>query len=543
MAASSSSTKSSPSDKPLDTAARTEKSDETSNMPDESSNTTSPVKTAPEDDNNQQQTSASPAAAAAAAAFVLPTYESVEGSKRYLVAKTLLSEGDFEAAMMTIEEGLEEIKEQLLADGSMSEDAVGVHPAMGPFHYLYGTTLLYSVEESTDDLQQQQTVNVPGGEEGGPNGQGGGSGGYDNDYEEPPADDTQIAFENLDIARVILEKYLESLQSSCKSDKSGDSNINTHEVKSVDGLRLDLAQIRLREGDLNRLSGQHESALADYQECLHLRMAVVESKDSDLLGPYDRKLADVHYNLGLTYAMIVAEASTVGGDDDAAASAAAPAAAAAPADSSPPKLDAQQLDNYRRCSSFHYLECGRIMCGRLAMLAQHSVDEFFQKVKAALPSFKTTGEDEEDNRKDTKGIAPALARLQLQILRQHAAELPVHSADAPEMESLKDVLQEIQETIDEAEASEAGVQQVAHMRAAIAAAAAAVGAEQDEASSSSNPFGAPAATTFTNPFGSQAATAATVAAQPIMAVRKKKKRPPTESIDEKDGKQPKSSNE
>jgi hypothetical protein len=119
MAASSSDTKNSPSEKPLgkseNDAAKTE------------------------DDAIPPTTEAAPAvattvatAATAATTSTLPTYESVQASQHYTVAKTLLNNGDFEDALQTIEEGLELTRAILLSEGGLAEDeGLAVHPALG----------------------------------------------------------------------------------------------------------------------------------------------------------------------------------------------------------------------------------------------------------------------------------------------------------------------------------------------------------------------------------------------------------------------------
>lgn len=487
MAAPSSSTKSSPSEKPLDGAARPSKTeaDEAHTAPTvESSSPVAAAAAAPREDETE--------------AVGLPTYESIQASQRHKVAKTLLDNGDFEDALVTIEEGLVEIKEQLLA-ANMSPEQVEFHPALGPYHYLYGTTLLYSVEESSADDGLQP---VPQQEEG-----------------EDPTEDTQIAHENLDIARVVVERYLESLESGKKSDES------TAQTKSVDALRLDLAQIRLREGDLHRLNGKYDEALQDYQACLDLRKASKE------LGPYDRKLADVHYNLGLVYSLKVAEASTTSSDPSAtAAVAGAPTAAAASSDPETPPLSPQELDEARCKAAYHHLQCGRVLGGQLANYSGLDAKEFLRQVDAAMPSQKTTGEEGESHLD-----SPARCRLHLRTLREHVGNLPLDGLEH-EMTSILEVLEELQETMDEAESAEAGVQQVASMKAAISAAAAASNAETTQGETSDGADAAPAA------FGSQAASAVTATAQPVMAVRKKK-RPPPSAADDKTTKQPKPSSE
>ena len=56
-----------------------------------------------------------------------------------------------------------------------------------------------------------------------------------------------------------------------------------------------MAQVYLREGDLQRTNGRNEHAIQDYLSCLRFRLK------SLMMDKYDRKIADVHYNLGLVY--------------------------------------------------------------------------------------------------------------------------------------------------------------------------------------------------------------------------------------------------
>jgi hypothetical protein len=69
--------------------------------------------------------------AATVTALLMPTYESVQASQHYSVAKTLLNNGDFEDALQTIEEGLELTRAILLSEGGLPEEALAVHPALG----------------------------------------------------------------------------------------------------------------------------------------------------------------------------------------------------------------------------------------------------------------------------------------------------------------------------------------------------------------------------------------------------------------------------
>jgi len=405
-----------------------------------------------------------------------PSYDDSEKSDCYVLAKTFLNAGDFEQALSTIEEGIEGTRAILTAAG-VKEDDITLHASLAPFHYMYGTTLLYSIEESTDS---QAMTTTGGGDDdgGGEDGADGGEG--DEDQDQEPAEDMQISWENLEMARTILERLLV-----------------TH--GSTDKIQLDLAQVLLREGDLQRLNGRYDCAIQDYGSCLKLR------EGNQALGPYDRKIADVHYNLGLNYMMRVADAK------GAAASQEDPetAAAAAPADTSE-----TALAEMRSKSFYHYLACSKTLCGQLAFLANENPAAFLQKAEADIPKFKSTGEDDDDDAMDH----PKIVGLKLQALRKHVAMLTPPEEHQDLFLDLNELLQEIQETIDEAENSEKGVQQVSEMKAEISAAVAAqpgVGEEEGAGDGATTAIG----------FGSAAATASTATAQPIMAIKKKNKRP------------------
>jgi tetratricopeptide (TPR) repeat protein len=383
-----------------------------------------------------------------------PSYDDSEQSGNYVLAKNFLNDGDFEQALTTIEEGIEGTKFILAGNDNLDTE---FHESLAPFHYLYGTTLLYSIEESNDT-----NMTTSG---------GGGGGEADPDDEnadaEEAADDMQIAWENLEAARTILENMMTS--------------------NDADKLKLDLAQVLLREGDLQRLNGRYETAINDYQSCLVLR------EGNPLLGPYDRKIADVHYNLGLNYMMLVADAK-----------------GATEETTEAPKSE-KTLAELRSKSFHHYLACSKTLCGQIAFLCNVDSDEFLKKAEQDIPNFKSTGED------DDAMDHPKIVSMKLQAFRKHVLALQAPSEHLDIVSTLSELLDEIQETIDESENSEKGVQQVSEMKAEISAAVAAEpGDSEDE--------GAAGATTTVG-FGSAAAAASTVTANPVMAVRKKNKRP------------------
>lgn len=84
------------------------------------------------------------------------SYVHTRSSDLYETAKSLLNEDAFESALSLIETGL-----STLASLGIDE----LHPALGPLYYLYGTTLLYSVEESqVDDDHVMMMMNGDGGD-------------------------------------------------------------------------------------------------------------------------------------------------------------------------------------------------------------------------------------------------------------------------------------------------------------------------------------------------------------------------------------------
>ena len=75
------------------------------------------------------------------------TYQNTQTSNVVCTAKELLKDGHFDEALDTISQEMSRITSLIGNDeqGSM-------HECMAPLYYLYGTTLLYSIEESTDNV-------------------------------------------------------------------------------------------------------------------------------------------------------------------------------------------------------------------------------------------------------------------------------------------------------------------------------------------------------------------------------------------------------
>ena len=174
----------------------------------------------------------------------IPTYFSSATSEIYALAKQLLNAGNFEEALSLIEQGLENTKTELRVRLSLTantnenendeelERSIEFNGSVAPFHYLYGTTLLYSLEEAKEDgqdnggmtVENNSSINSASAAAAENNNtpmaqmlsslssdQGGGGGGTEQQQQQPDVDfaeDIQIAWENLDLARNIIQKMI-----------------------------------------------------------------------------------------------------------------------------------------------------------------------------------------------------------------------------------------------------------------------------------------------------------------------------------------------
>jgi tetratricopeptide (TPR) repeat protein len=388
------------------------------------------------------------------AVILPPSYESSESSEHCVLAKQLLAEGDFEQALSTIEQGIETYKALLMSMGVEPD----LHECMAPFHYLYGTTLLYSIEESTD---MQMTV------------------GQDTSTVQPEvaaaaatmpssepepaapaesAEDMEIAWENLDTARNIVERLL--TQDSV-----------TEFMKSK--LQLDLAHILLREGDLQRMNGRYTEAIHDYEACLQLREL--------LLPPFDRKIADAQYNLGLSYLSYSSELQKHENPDA-----------------------AKQKVSQEHClkGTELYVECARTLCGQIAALCGVDSSAVLSTSNEGKAGFKTTG------LVDATEASHAIHMLS--VWRKNVSTLTPTEALDPTVEDLRQLLDEIQETVDEAERSQEAVRQACQLKV--------------QAQKFMSQDGATTQIGFGKPSLQDVVAQTKPAATPMMVVKRKKKR-------------------
>ncbi len=386
------------------------------------------------------------------------TYANTKESPFVLKAKNLMKLGDFEAALEKIESGITTIM-SLLPE---SEDGNELHEAIAPLHYLYGTTLLYSVEESQESAEASVMTQ-----------QGMGGGGPD------AAGDLQIAWENLESARSTLTKM-----------NATDGNASVKEEK--EDRDLDLAQIHFRLGDLSRYDGHYQKAIEDYEACCRGRREVLTSKGEDKI--WDRRIADVEFYLGMTNMLLAAEGEKQlldkEGENDkkskvnnnAAASALAAAAGIDPNgdnDEGAEKLNLspEEINALRERSLCHYVQCARILAGIIGSMTDKdpselaaadeslealcNIEEGDKKCAAkGLESGKTTGLEE-----TTESSVQTKSSKALSTIRDRVSDLkPSDASDLDTVNDLREMLDEIQETIDNCETDREGLRDVNIMR-------------------------------------------------------------------------------
>lgn len=420
----------------------------------------------------------------------IPTYETSESSEKYLLAKSLLSSGDFEKSLEVIEEAIQETREILGSQGVEDSD---LHESMAPFHYLYGTTLLYSIEESNDtqmtvaqteddvvvDAEAPQEEEEPEDDSAEAKNNDETSSSNDkkddddnknnNEPVEPNVEDMEIAWENLDTARNIVQLML--------------SDAKERTETQLAKLQLDLAQILLREGDLQRMNGRYSEAILDYEACLKIRQR--------WLPPFDRKIADAQYNLGLSYLSNSTDLQKQENPDE--------------------KVLSLAQDHCQKGVQL-YLDCSYTLCGQMASLCAvdpHTTIFCTDQGPATKAGMKTTGMNEAD-------IVVSSASQTLTAWRKAISSLkPVDGEeDDPLFVDLKELLDEIQETIDEAQQSQQAVREASQLKHQ--AQKALVTVTEDGATTQIG-FGPSTITPIVEP-------STTTSDKPMMIVKKKKKR-------------------
>ena len=182
-----------------------------------------------------------------AAPTLAPTYFSTQALPAFATAKTLLQSSTTDC-MTVVQALLDETK------ASTNDD---LHPAMAPLFYLYGTALLYEVEDKVEQMMDDTDQD-----------------GAADDIQE----DGEIAWENLDTARTIIEQLMKTTDL-----ESGPEGANKASVS------LDLAQIYSRLADLSQKNGHYQKAAEDYTKCLALR--------NMFMGKFEKKVGDAYISL------------------------------------------------------------------------------------------------------------------------------------------------------------------------------------------------------------------------------------------------------
>lgn len=486
---------------------------------------------------------------------IMPTYYSTKQSKAYTLANQLLKSGSFDDALATLEMALQfsrEIVANLAGNNNHSDDNttiddddimnIEMHESLAPLYYLYGTTLLYSVEESdvmmtgNDNSGNPQQEDQQGGD--------GGDGAFGEEYFEvapedeeeeedqlpegaedeegdaaaaassPPtaadaAEDMQIAWENLDLARSIVSRLVEKFPNSYHASVDDASTTGTtkialksntptnHPSKSTMNsdihdsnnytpeqqteLLLDLAQIHTRLGDIQRSNDNLLSCIDDYQHALTLRL--------ETLGKYHKKVADSHFSLAAIYAqapntmgenegrvnMFVNSLGGGGGGMDSGEVGGGGG------------LTEEEKAQYRQRSLEHYLACGVAFSGMLAQICGMNPDEF-TTINDASTTFESMGGGTASS---SAGMEMAAASASaagsttttptssmvyteaMSILRQRIATLAQSSTsmaalsqdDREEFTNVQEMLDEIQEAMDSAKETEAGLKILSETKA------------------------------------------------------------------------------
>lgn len=309
----------------------------------------------------------------------------------------------------------------------------------------------------------------------------------------------------------------------------------------------DLAQIHLREGDLQRINGNYTSAVGDYSSCLEILLRHNNTKDEqDNVRDLNRKIADTQFNLGLTYLTSSSDLQKEVANANASANTTNPTDAANTATTAEQREKAALLAK-EHCEKGiqQHVDCAKTFCTIVAKLcgvdpetivsltASSSEQESSEKKPAA--GFKTTGLDDgvEDKKATTSTTADASQTLN--VWRKALATMmltnsPQDAEDALRVSDIVQVLDEIQETIDEAERSQEGVLQAAEIRVKAQQAAAMDG---EPGAAVANADGSTTTIGFGQAAASIAATATLAAtskpaaasdAKPMMMVVKKKKK-------------------
>ncbi|KAL3816670.1 hypothetical protein ACHAXA_003860 [Cyclostephanos tholiformis] len=445
------------------------------------------------------------------------TYFTSKMSVAYQASNRLLKAGMLDDALSTLE------GEMRRARGRGGGDELDeLHESLAPLYYLYGTTLLYSVEESDDMMADDGGGGKVRGEEGEMNGAAAattttttpGDGEDDDDDDDDddedevedergcgvgevadddgtvravadPAMDLEVAWENLDLARAIVTRLVDDLDvddggevvAPVKSDEHDDAAA-TADITPGDRreeLLLDLAQIHLRLGDLQRQNDNVRSCIDDYERSLSLRTRVV--------GRYDRKVANCHFSLAQVYAEAPNKILEGEGRVDAFVTGlvgpegegGVGVGVGGGYEGGESRLTEERKAEYRIRSSEHYLACGTSFAGMLAKMCGivdadgfvSNVDDVAETSASAFAS-SASAYSASSSPSASSSIATDRAKA-MSRLRQRTLTLVLpptsSSSTRAEFDDIREIMDEIQEAMDSAEETESGLRCLGEMKA------------------------------------------------------------------------------
>jgi hypothetical protein len=317
-----------------------------------------------------------------------------------------------------------------------------------------------------------------------------------------------------------------------------------------------LAQIYLREGDLERINGNYCPSIEDYTSCLEILLQHNNTKDeNNIERNLDRKIADTQFNLGLTYLTSSSDLQKqLAGDDGSGNDPAAAGAAAAAATPTPNNSANAAVLAKEHCEKGiqQHVECAKTFCRILATLFGVEPETIVSKARQQVASeksdtaaaastpagFKTTGLYDDDFKSGTTAAiaSQTLNALRMTVATMVSSHLPSDTESTDYVVSdIQQMLDEIQETVDESERSQEGVFQAAQIRVnaqkqaaalsdASSGAAAAFASVTNANTGVTTSIGFGPAPTSSISINDANADTKTAAAKPMMVVKKKKKR-------------------
>ena len=298
---------------------------------------------------------------------------------------------------------------------------------------------------------------------------------------------------------------------------------------------------------MQRINGNYTSAVGDYSSCLEILLRHNNTKDEqNNIRDLNRKIADTQFNLGLTYLTSSSDLQKEVANANASANTTNPTEASANTATTAEQREKAALLAKEHCAKGiqQHVDCAKTFCSIVAKLCgvdpetivslTTSSDEEASEKKPAA-GFKTTGLDDEVEDKKAATSTTADASQTLNVWRKALATMmltnsPQDAEDALRVSDIVQVLDEIQETIDEAERSQEGVLQAAEIRVKAQQAAAMdgePGAAVANADGSTTTIGfgqAAASIAATAKLAATSKPAATSDAKPMMMVVKKKKK-------------------